>query len=73
MYPEGRENRKELGGVEEGYTIIRIYYMRKEFIFNRRKKGKNVIMFTGHLYDRICQFSRVYIAKYYVYIFSKIK
>lgn len=30
-------------------------------------------MFTGHLYDRICQFSRVYIAKYYVYVFSNIK
>lgn len=32
--PEGRRDGKELGGAEEGGTIIIIGWMRKEFIFN---------------------------------------
>lgn len=38
MDPEGRGNEKEEGGVEEGETIIRLYYIRKEFTFNKREK-----------------------------------
>lgn len=34
---EGREGWEELGGVERGKTIIRIYYVIKESIFNKRK------------------------------------
>jgi hypothetical protein len=35
---EERGSQEELGGVEE--TIIRLYCMKKENIFNKRKKGK---------------------------------
>lgn len=35
MYLEGR---KEELGMEGGKTVIRIYYMRKESIFNKRSK-----------------------------------
>lgn len=31
---------EELGGEEEGETIIRMYCMRKEYIFNKRKNSK---------------------------------
>ena len=33
----GEEGGKELGGVEEGETVIRIYYVREESIFNNKK------------------------------------
>lgn len=36
--PEGRGGGEELGGEEGGKTIIRIYCMRKDSIFNKRKK-----------------------------------
>ena len=29
---------EKLAGVEEGETVIRIYYVRKKSIFNKRKK-----------------------------------
>lgn len=35
---DGREGRGELGEVEKGDTVISIYYVRKESIFNKRKK-----------------------------------
>lgn len=35
--PDGRRCGNELGGVEEEETIIRIYYVRKIAIFNKRK------------------------------------
>lgn len=35
---DGRAGGKKLGGVEGGSTIIRIYYVRKMTIFNKRKK-----------------------------------
>lgn len=38
MNLEERTSGMELGGVEEGETIIRIYYLRKESIFNKGKK-----------------------------------
>ena len=34
---EGRRGGKELGGVVGGETIVMIYYMTKEYIFNKRK------------------------------------
>ena len=36
--PEGRECEEELEKAEGGETIIRIYCMRKESIFNKNKK-----------------------------------
>lgn len=36
--PEGRGDEKEEEGVEEAEAIIRLYYMRKEFTFNKREK-----------------------------------
>jgi hypothetical protein len=38
---EGGDSGVELGGVEGGETIIRIYYIRKESIFS---EGKNIIL-----------------------------
>lgn len=35
---EGQGDGKELGGVEEGKTLIRIRYVRKESLFNKRGK-----------------------------------
>lgn len=35
---EGQGDGKELGGVEDGKTLIRIRYVRKESIFNNRGK-----------------------------------
>lgn len=35
--PDGRRCGNELGGAEEEETIIRIYYVRKIAIFNKRK------------------------------------
>jgi hypothetical protein len=35
--PNRRGSKEELGGVEGGETIFRIYYMRKKSIFNRRE------------------------------------
>lgn len=37
--PDGRGSGKELGGVEGGESVIRVYYMRKESIFNRGDGG----------------------------------
>lgn len=36
---DGRDG-EELGGVEEGETIIRVYYVRKKFNINKRGKNK---------------------------------
>lgn len=33
-----REEEEELGRTEEGETIIRVYCMRKESIFNKKEK-----------------------------------
>lgn len=41
MDPEGKGDRKELGGAEGEEAIIRIDCIRKEFLFNKRK-GKHV-------------------------------
>lgn len=41
--PDGRGGREEVGGVEEGKTVIRIYYMRISLFFNKRKKGHGPI------------------------------
>lgn len=38
VYPEGREGGEEPGGVE---IIIRMYYMKNQSIFNKRKKNIN--------------------------------
>lgn len=38
VYPEEREGGEELGGVE---IIIRMYYIKKQFIFDKRKKNVN--------------------------------
>lgn len=35
---DGREVREEIGGVEEGKIIIRIYYVKKKSVFNKREK-----------------------------------
>jgi hypothetical protein len=35
-----RREKEKLGGVKGGKTIFRIYFMRKEFIFSKRKKIK---------------------------------
>lgn len=42
MNLDGRGGGVEVGGVEEGDTIISIYYVRKISIFNKRKKKANV-------------------------------
>ena len=39
---DGRRGGEELGGVEGGETIIRIYYVRKKSIFNKRKIEKRI-------------------------------
>lgn len=38
MNLDGSGHGKELGGIVGGKIIIRIYYMRREFSFNGRKK-----------------------------------
>lgn len=38
--PDGRGGMEEFGGVEEGESIIRIYYVGKESILNKRRKKK---------------------------------
>jgi hypothetical protein len=38
MDPEGREAVEILGGIEGGETLMRIYSMRKESIYNKREK-----------------------------------
>lgn len=35
MAPDGRRVKEELGGVEGGDTVIGIYCMRKESVFNK--------------------------------------
>lgn len=51
--PEGRVCGKELGRVEGGDTIIRIYCVRKEFIFSKREKTANgtrvLILVAAHI------------------------
>lgn len=37
--PEGRGDGEELGVMARGETVLRIYCMRKESIFNKRGKG----------------------------------
>lgn len=39
---DGKRGEKELGGVEDGEILIRIYHMRKKSIFNRRKNFKKL-------------------------------
>jgi hypothetical protein len=36
---EGREGGEELGGIEGGKTVIRIYDVTKESVFNKRKNN----------------------------------
>lgn len=36
--PNARGGREEVGGVEEGKTLIRIYYMKKRIHFNKREE-----------------------------------
>lgn len=36
-----REEEEELGRTEEGETIIRVYCMRKESIFNKKEKNES--------------------------------
>lgn len=38
--PDGRGGREQLGGLEGGKTVIMIYLLRKESIFNKRGKEK---------------------------------
>ena len=37
----GRERWGQLGGVEGGKTVSRVYYMRKKAIFNKRENNSN--------------------------------
>jgi hypothetical protein len=37
---DGREDEEGLGGVKGGGTIIKIYYVRKNSIFNKMEKRK---------------------------------
>jgi len=39
--PERRGGGEDLGGVKGGETVIRIYRMRKESIFNKRNKDRD--------------------------------
>ena len=39
--PDRRGGEEVLGGVKGGETVIRIYRMRKESIFNQRNKNKD--------------------------------
>lgn len=39
MDTEGRRGEEELAGAKAGETIIRLYCLRKESIFNKRKKS----------------------------------
>lgn len=41
MDPSCRRGGKELEEVERGKTVIRVYYMREESIFNKMEKGRN--------------------------------
>lgn len=43
---EGKRGGEELGGVEEGETVIRVYCMVKQSIFNKR--GKESKEFRSH-------------------------
>ena len=40
MDSDRRREKEIFGGVKGGKTIFRIYFMRKEFIFSKRKKIK---------------------------------
>lgn len=51
MYERG--GGEELVGTEEQNTIIRIYFVTKEFIFNKRDKYKKIKLFHESL-RRIC-------------------
>ena len=39
---EARGHGKEVGGLERGKTVIRIYCIGKESIFNKRKNKKKI-------------------------------
>lgn len=39
---DGKRGEKELGGVEDGETLIRIYHMRKKIYFQPKKKFQKV-------------------------------
>lgn len=41
MDPDGRGDNRELGGGNEGKTVIKIQCMRKQSIFNKRGKSLN--------------------------------
>jgi hypothetical protein len=43
-----RRGRKELGGVEGGETLIRIYYVRKQSISNKRGRAKRKSLIFFH-------------------------
>lgn len=34
----------ELGGIEGGNTVVGVYYLREEYIFNKRRRGRDRIM-----------------------------
>lgn len=54
---DGRGQREELGGVEGGETLIRIYYVRKKSLLSTKGKQENYVL---------CQV--VLINKYFVLI-----
>ena len=55
---DAREDEEEVGREDRGENPVRIYYVRKKSIFNKRKNGKNTKIFkkerksvTGHMKD----------------------
>lgn len=46
--PDGMGGREKLGWVEGWNTIISIYYMRKESIFNKGRKEKDSKYYTAY-------------------------
>lgn len=40
VYPEERGGGEELGEIEGGEAVIRVYYVNKESIFSKRKNGR---------------------------------
>lgn len=49
-----RRGGKELVEVEEGNTIIRIYYMSNDFIFNKRGKRQKITKLFHESLGKIC-------------------
>ena len=39
MDPEGRGDGEQLRGVEGGETVVKLHYVRKKSIFNKRREG----------------------------------